>query len=640
MILKINNRFDNLGQSLIELLVVIAVMALILPAITAGFIVSREGRPQQKRRQLATAMVNESHAALKSIREQSWSNFDTNGIYHTVNNGSTWSLAPGSEIIDELTNRIIISDVHRDTNHNIIDSGGYIDPSTKKILISVTWDIPLTTTVESTIYLTRYLDNATYFQSTEAEFLTGTLTGTIVTNTDDGEVALGSGGSSSWCDPSLTIAALDLPKSGVANAVTAIEGVAFAATGDNASGVAFAKINISNDSPPVATIANTFDGYKTNDVFGISGYAFLATDSNSKEIVILNTSNSPINEVGYFDASGSTDGAAIFVLGNVGYMVQGSTFRTFDLSSMNGSRPALGSVSLGDTGRALQVLGSYAYVAVDDDNNQLKIIDISNPGAPQIVGWANLATSGVSDIIVNETGTRAYISGNLSSNNNEVFIIDISTKTGSRTVIGSADTSPMNPRGLTIVPGNRMIVVGTSGEEYQVFNIAKESAPSYCGGIEVDAGIKGISSVLETDGNAYSYIITGDVSEEFKIIEGGPGGSFATSGVYESATFDASYSTAFNRLIPQSTIPSNTDLKYQIAIADPVSGSCAGVNFNFTGPDGTDQSFYLNSESIFFNDDGQNYENPARCLRYRAYLSSSDSSSTPIFESMMINYSP
>ena len=68
----------------------------------------------------------------------------------------------------------------------------------------------------------------------------------MVTNNSGGEITLGSGGAGAWCSPELTIAALDLPKSGAANAVTAIEGKAFAATGDNASGVAFAEVSVSN----------------------------------------------------------------------------------------------------------------------------------------------------------------------------------------------------------------------------------------------------------------------------------------------------------------------------------------------------------------------------------------------------------
>jgi len=630
----------NQAQSLIELLIVVGVMAVLLPAVSMGLIASREGKPQQERRIHAAQLIKESQEALRSVREASWANIETNGTFYPEHDGSTWSLVAGTELINDITRQIEIEDVQRDDNNQIVVSGGSVDPSTKKITIITSWDAPIATSISSTLYLTRYLDNATYIQTTEDDFNTGTLSDVIVTNTGDGEVTLGSGGSGSWCSPSLTIASLDLPKSGVANAVTAIEGTAFAVTGNNASGVSFAEIDISNSSPPVATIESTFDGYKTNDVFGISGYAFLATDTNSKEIIILDISGATPTEVGHFDASGSSDGTSIFVSGTKGYMIQSATLRIFDLTSMSGSRPVLGSVSLAGEGRAVYVSGSYAYVAVKEADKALQIIDVSNPSSPSIVGWADLDGEGVSDVIINETATRAYISTDASSARKEAYIVDISTKIGQRPQIGSVNTDPMSPRGLTIVPGNKLIIVGINGEEYQVFDISNESAPTYCGGIDVPSGIKGIASILESDGDAYSYIITGDTSDEFKIIEGGPGGTYSSSGTYESATFDVGYSTAFNRVVPSFLQPANTTVQLQIAVADALAGSCTGATYEFVGPDGTTGSYYTEEDNIAFNNNGVNYENPARCFRYKVYLSTVDSSSTPIFEEISVNYSP
>ena len=631
----------QLGQTLIEILIVIALMALLIPVLSMGLIASREGRPQQIRRSQALQTVQEYHDAILSIRENGWDAIAVNGTYHPTTDGTSWSLSAGSLDENGITSQVEITDVLRDENGLIGESGGTIDPSTKYVTITSSWDTPIPGVVASSFYVTRYLDNATYMQTAEADFNTGTLTDVIITNNNGGEVTLGSGGAGAWCAPELTIDALDLPKNGVANAITAIQGKAFTVTGDNASGVAFAEISISNTSPPVATIDSTFDGYKTNDVFGESNYAYIATDSNSKEIVIINISSATPSEEGYFNASGSTDANAVFISGSVGYMTQDSTLRTFDLSSRSGSRPQLGSISLAGTGKALWVVGNYIYVAVNSSSSELQIINASDPSNLSIAGSTNLNSSGVSDVIVNGTGTRAYVSAGASSASQpEVFIVDVSIKTGSHPVVGSADTGSMSPSGITIVPGNRMIVVGSGGEEYQVFNISVESAPTYCGGMEVNSGINGVSSVLESDGDAYSYIITRDANAEFKIIEGGPGGTYSSAGIYESATFDVGYSTAFNRIIPTYVAPVNTSIQFQVAAADAISGSCAGVTYVFTGPDGTNSTYYTDDDGIVFNNDDVGYENPARCFRYRAYLSTSDSSATPLMEALSINYSP
>jgi len=627
------------GQTLIELLIIIGLMAILLPVLIGGLISSREGRPQQLKRAEAFQEVQKTKEALRSIREAGWNNISTNGTFHVETDGVGWLLSPGSSSENGITTEVLISDVRRDSNHTIVTFGGSIDPSTKKAAITVSWLTPLPTSITSTLYLTRYLDNATYIQTIEADFNTGEHTNTTVTNDNGGEVTLGLGGGGNWCAPELTIATLDLPKGGVANSLTAIEGRAFAGTGDNASGVAFAEVAISNTQPPVATIAHTIDGYKTNQVFGEIGYGYLTTDTNNAEVVIIDLSINSV--VGTFDSPDSENGDAIFVSNAVGFMTSGQNLYTFDLSSKSGSRPLLGSVSLSGHGSSIAVLGNYAYVALTENGSrELQIIDVSNPSSPSIVGYANVAGEQGEDVVVNETGTRAYLVTRDSANSQTFFIINIETKTGSRPTVGIYQTNGMDPRGVVIVPGNKAIIVGMNSEEYQVVNIADEANPTRCGGIDLPVGITDVASVLESDGDAYSYILTQDASSEFRIIEGGPGGQYSATGIYESETFDLGYGTAFNRFIPTLTTPPNTTLQFQVSIVDPVSGSCNGVTHEFTGPDGTTESFYTETDTIAFSNDDTGYENPGRCFRYRAYFETTDSSSSPIFEEVTVNYSP
>ena len=112
-------------------------------------------------------------------------------------------------------------------------------------------------------------------------------------------------------------------------------------------------MTISNANPPVAAIARTFDGFKTNGVFGETNYAYLATDNNSKEIEIVNLTTNPYSEAGYFNAPGNDEGDSVFVAGNVGYMTDENKLYTFELSSKTGSRGQLGSVNLAGDGKRL-----------------------------------------------------------------------------------------------------------------------------------------------------------------------------------------------------------------------------------------------------------------------------------------------
>lgn len=639
-----HNPNSQKGQSIVEILIVMGIASIILPAVVGGIIASREGKAQEKQRIQAIGLLQEAQEAIRNVREHGWDNIATNGTFHPeISGGTYWILAGNQETIGLFTRKIDISNVFRDTNGTIVASGGILDPSTKKIYISVSWQLPYSSSISASSYLTRYLDNATYTETTETQFNTGTKTGVTVTNTSGGEVILGSGGKGSWCSPSLSITALDLPKQGVANALTAIEGRAFAGTGENASGESFANIAITNTNPPSASILGVMDGYKTNGIFGEANYGYIATDTNSKEISVIDITTTPYSEIGYFNSPGPDDATSVFVAGNTGYMTANNSLYTFDLTSKTGSRPQLGTISLGAPATKVYVVGNFAYVTASS-GNQFRIINISNPSSPNSVGSISLPAQGAIDVFVNISGTRAYVATAVSASERELFIIDITNKSVP-TLLGSYDTNSMNPKGVTVVTGNVAIIVGSDGEEYQVVNITNESAPAHCGGLEVAAGVRGVSSVLESDGDAFSYIITGDANSEFKIIEGGPGGQFASEGTFESQTFDPGYSTAFNRLSANVNIPSSTDIKLQVSVEPSIAGSCNGVTFNFAGPDGTSNTFFTATGSIIegaipLSSDGIGYENPGRCFRYKAFLSTTDPTRSPTLYDVTVNYSP
>ena len=614
------------GQSLVEIIIVMGLSIIILPALLTGLISSRQGKAQQSQRTQAVYLLNETVDAVRSVRERGWAGFAVNGIFHTAIASGSWILSPGLATINGLTQSVVVEDVNRDSGGAITSSGGTLDPSSKKVDISISWEQPYLSTVSATLFLTRYLENNSFTQTTAADFDVGTKSGTIVTNTAGGEVTLGAGGYGDWCAPNLSITALDLPKSGAANALTAIEGKAFAGTGNDSSGVSFANIAITNTNPPTANITGTFDGYKTNAVFGETNYAYIATDNNSKEVEIINLTTNPYIEAGYFNAPFNADGNGVFVAGNTGFMTTDHFLYSFNLSSRSGSRPQLGSVLVTLFGnlQKVYIVGNYAYIAVDGlAAKELSIIDISNPSNMSEVGYADVNSAGGKEVYVNSSGTRAYLATSESGSQKELFIIDITNK-NSPSILGSYDTNGMSPKGVTVVPGNRAIIVGTGGYEYQVVNITNDNpvvCPNSEGLLNIDSGVNGVSSVIYGE-KAYSYIITGDAGSELKIIEGGPGGgSSENNGTFESQIFDVGHPVSFNRFSATTIIPSGTSITYQVAVSDPVSGLCSNAVFNFidsTGP------IYL----------------AGQCFKYKALLLSEDSTTTPILESITINYSP
>ncbi|MBI2641881.1 type II secretion system protein [Candidatus Roizmanbacteria bacterium] len=371
------------GQSLIEILLVVGLSAILLPALLTGLVTSRSGRAQYTQRLQAINLLKDGAEATRTIRDGGWTTFAdyAYGIFHPeTTSQSNWILVSGPETTSEgFTRQIEVSEVRRDARGAIVVTGGNVDPSTRKVVVRVSWLLPYSSSITSAFYLTRYWDNASYTETTQTQFNAGTKSGVTVQASipnptptpDDGEVILASGGRSNWCKPSLDQNTLNLPKNGVGKAISAIQGQAFAGTGENSSGISFVNISITDTYPPEPAIEGTFDGYKTNGVFGENDYAYLATDNNHKEVVIidltqLNPDTNKYSELGYYNAPGNKSAQSVVVSGTIGFVTVDNNLYTFDVSSKSGSRPQLGNISLAGNGKKVFVFDTYAYVAIED----------------------------------------------------------------------------------------------------------------------------------------------------------------------------------------------------------------------------------------------------------------------------------
>lgn len=669
------------GQMLVELLLAIALGAIMLPALLIGLLASREGKLQQRQRFEATSLAKEAYDAIRTIREQGWIYVSTNGRYYPVIQNNTWSLAEGTESKNGFARYVDVSDVLRDINGNIVTSGGSADPSTKKISINVSWELPYPSSVNSVYYVVR-TDNTVVEQTSYDEFIEGEPVLTQVTNTSGGEIKLAPNTKGQWCQPQLSGVTIDLP--GTPNAVTAVEGHIYVSTGAQAvpSQDSFAHILVSNDAIPAFTLHGKIKGYKTNAVFGEADWGYIATSNDTKEVVIVNLNqfddeaNKIYHEEGYFNtttnygSSSSTDAHTIFVMNNRGYVTAGNYLYVFNLDSKSGSRARIGNriqfANSGDTAGEIyaRVIGGYTYVFIAIQGStvdELKIADVTNPSDSnhwKIVGNINIEPNNCSSlesgkaVFVNPAGTRAYISSTNDASFKEFFIIDTSNKTNLSLMGGFATNPPcingggyeaggMDPEQSVVVSlmENRAILVGLNQEEYQVLNITDEAHPVRCGGLQYNTGLYGVAAVKEADGDAYAYIITGDNPRKLRMIQGGPDGPYVESGTYESAAINMNQEVTFNRFDVEAEIPPGTTMEYQIAVADPVAGSCDTANYVFWGPDGTENTRFAAASAIPLHDDGTGFENPGQCVKYRAYLATSDYLVTPQLLDISFNFS-
>lgn len=392
------------GQFIVELLVAIGLMFIILPTLTYLFIAAREGKPEQDIRVQAGTIMQATYEAMRSVRERGWTYVSSNGTYHPAVSGSVWTLVSGADAVSGLSRSIVISDVYRDQNGAIVASGsGTIDPSMKQVTAIVGWTQPRTASIQSSWYITRYIGNTSFTQTTATDFTPGTFNSTQVTNTAGGEVTLGNNNKAKWCTPAFSTSTIDLPDgppvavAATASAVITTPNDVFVATAPEATtSVKLAYLTVTaNTDIPIPTLHGTFtldpskysspsyvptgigitNSFKTTDVKWYKSpagklYAILGTDMSDHEVIAIQITNGttevfqdPVNKIykyatffntKQYPASNGNDQApfgygasAITILGNTGYLDSGGYVYTFDLSAIDSKTASVGLNQIG-----------------------------------------------------------------------------------------------------------------------------------------------------------------------------------------------------------------------------------------------------------------------------------------------------
>jgi type II secretory pathway pseudopilin PulG len=346
----------------------------------------------------------------------------------------------------------------------------------------------------------------------------------------------------------------------------------------------------------------------------------------------------------------------------------------------------------------------YVYVAVGAGTNpEFEIVNVTNvPDAgttPAIssntcgrisggaAGWHVISSldfnpnSGTEEaansIYASLDGTRAYISSNggIDGNNDGIpdsdqfYILNTSNKStptfltswssngtghqantaSSGYYNGNTQNIQMHPRrSLTVLDGKRVVLVGkdatadgNNAQEYQVLNNDTEATPNFCGGVDFNPGFNDLTSVSESDGDNFVYMVANTNQKQLKIIEGGPDvGLYFDSGTIDSTASDSGKLTTYNSFFASETVnPPTTDIQFQVAVAGDAGANCASATYKFVGPDGTEATKFATSSGSIPLSGPTGYQNPGRCFKYRAYLTTQDTNQTPTLKDFNINFS-
>lgn len=670
------------GTILVEVLLAVAIFGIMATTIMGGFVSARDGKVTQKQTLLAKGYMDQAVEALRSIREQGWASI-SNGTYYPKLTGSTWSLAvpadPAGESIDGFNRKIVISDVYRNTTYgnpgfgNIVNAGGSVDPATKKAAITVLWGSSVAQNISTTVYLTRHEFNNSFIHTKVGDFDGGNLMGTVVEGgapENDGSIKIAPGGYGNWCKPSESITTVDLSRQGVPTSVWAFETTdnngnrVFAGTGENASGLAFTNTKLTGNDPIASSYLGGYDskGSKINGIFGDKDYAYVTTDKSSTALMILDLNqfaNPPVDKlykkVGSYSSGDNKDAKSVFVDGDTTYF---TTNKLYTLNTSDKTNPTLKkTMTLDGIGVRVRVVNKIAYIGISGSSTKLEIIDYTDPDNPVRKGkLVDSSLADVRDIYVNEAGTRVYMVTAASSSKPEFFIVNTYNKNSPALISGATHETGMDPTAVTLVGYESLaIIVGKNGTdthpEYQVVTVYDENNIQFCtsnggtGKLRVPSGIHDISSLVQSDGHTFSYVVTGDTSAELKIIEGGLGGGGGGSGsmgVFESEFTSPPFSgnVQFNRFDVDATL-NGGEVRLWLASYQPQSGSCSyegtGQTYPYVGPDGTGDTYFTGSGTIPFSSSVTGYSNPAKCLRYKMRLYAG--SDSPEVKSILFNYS-
>lgn len=131
------------GFFLIEVLVATSIITVVLIFLLGSIQDSVEVSKRSLETTIAGYLLEEGAEAVKAIRDQDWAKIPTDSsTYYLVWNGSMWSLSTTPNTTDIYTRTVTFVEVNRDTNDDIVFSGGTQDEGTRRVIINTSWSAP------------------------------------------------------------------------------------------------------------------------------------------------------------------------------------------------------------------------------------------------------------------------------------------------------------------------------------------------------------------------------------------------------------------------------------------------------------------------------------------------------------------
>ncbi len=574
------------------------------------------------------ALLRETEEAARNVRNASWLGIAANGTYHPQTSGNVWTLAPGQEVVGQFTRELVISSVQRDDTGKIVASAGTVDPSTKQVVSTVSWNTPISSSISSVNYLERYRGNTAWSQTSQADFNAGIKTDTQVLNNSGGEIQLIQASSTTDYGNKFRTTAT----SSIGNMTSINHKTSLRFTAQNSKTVNAIRVYIqaeSGTSPSYRFGIQSNSGTNPSGVFLSSGIQ--TNTSTGWKTIPLST---PVSLT-----AGSVYHIVIEPVGTPTGSANIALRRSTPLNSIYPQTQAIDtqantlfktSAAGAWTTQNFQPIYELDYSDSTyegnpyDTNTEVSIFGSNWVGEKFTVTGTNKTASSISFCVI-KVGTPG---GNLTvelrdGSNTTIYSAVLTTVAAtptSYTCPGTWQTHTF-PSPITLMSTSTYRIFlrttgGNNNNSYRLQRLDTINSSNY-NSINYD-GLNSVYTNTTSPGSTWTDTNNSDLSSFFFTVTSS--NNYPTSGTFESQTFNATSQVAFNHLTFSINEPANTNVIFQVAINSDNS------TWNYFG------SFESPAAIPLANISGQ-------YLRVRATLSG-DGTATPTVSDFSVNYSP
>lgn len=525
------------GVILLEMLLALAIGSAILTAVSSALVGSQQTNLRSYQNQQAEYCLQEASEAVRSIWLTDWGKIKTNGIFHPEISAGDWALVNGEETLGIYTRWVEIEDVFRDANGSIVASGGILDPSSKRIIVTVTWETPRPGTLSQSFLLTRYHNNTTWIEDVFEDFSDGTEDATdIISNPGYVQLAQ-TGGGGEWTEP---------------------------------------------------TIINDIDAMaKLNGIWAEGSYLYAALGSSNNKVEVFDIGADPENPLSLGVFATADDVNNIAISGNYLYASLGNSaheIQVFDIGTDPVDPPEVGRTATDDVPSGLWIQNNYLFASMVG-KKLVEVYDLSNPISPNFQG--SFETAAATEDITG-AGNYLYVANNSTGQAIEVF--DTSSSAVAPVSLGTFPAF-YSPSGIWIE--NNTLYVSFKQKRAGMYTLTlNPTRPLLLGIFQTNQNTSDITALGD-----YGYVAGKDSWQRaIEIVyvgdSKGLSGIYFVYGEYISSTLDAGIQAAFNRISWMGEEPALTNILFQIAVNDD------NFSWSFVGSDGTPATYFENPGAI------------------------------------------